>query len=205
LPDINTLDPNLFTPGKFNKFVKNVERRRTYFQQQINKLTLRVQHVKHDFHLRLASWLTSHYDNVILPDFNVEQMNRKKQPQGSDGKKKRRVYGSQTARELLLWSHGQFRQLLEHFGKQNGCKIHLVTEPHTSKSCSLCALLNNKLGGSRSFKCPHCGYRCHRDFNAAINIFLMWAEILLGPLDFIPIPNQQQPKKSRRVVSRQQL
>ncbi|MEA5592961.1 zinc ribbon domain-containing protein [Rivularia sp. UHCC 0363] len=39
-----------------------------------------------------------------------------------------------------------------------------------------CGHIHKKLGGSKHFKCPKCGYEIDRDFNGAVGIFLkaMW-------------------------------
>ena len=52
-------------------------------------------------------------------------------------------------------------------------KIHIVDEYWTSKSCSRYQEINWELGGSRTFHCFHYGLTMDRDFNAALNIFLM--------------------------------
>ncbi|MBU3913839.1 MAG: transposase, partial [Nanoarchaeota archaeon] len=40
----------------------------------------------------------------------------------------------------------------------------------TSKTCSNCGTLLNIPLSKRKFKCLNCGFVCHRDLNASINI-----------------------------------
>lgn len=49
-----------------------------------------------------------------------------------------------------------------------------VAEEYTSKTCSKCGQVHNKLGGSKIFKCPNpdCKHVMERDKNGAFNIML---------------------------------
>ncbi|MGL5874058.1 MAG: zinc ribbon domain-containing protein [Xenococcaceae cyanobacterium] len=46
------------------------------------------------------------------------------------------------------------------------------TEEYTSKTCTACGHIHQKLGGSKIFKCPHCGHTLPRDFNGALGILI---------------------------------
>ncbi|NEP84860.1 MAG: transposase [Okeania sp. SIO3B3] len=37
---------------------------------------------------------------------------------------------------------------------------------------TLCGHVHQNLGGSKHFKCPHCGHSMPRDWNGALGIFL---------------------------------
>ncbi len=47
-----------------------------------------------------------------------------------------------------------------------------MTEEFTSKTCTKCGHVHQKLGGSKVFKCPECGHSLKRDFNGALGIML---------------------------------
>ena len=47
-----------------------------------------------------------------------------------------------------------------------------VDEYYTSKTCSNCSIINNKLKGSKIFKCK-CGLNIDRDYNACRNILML--------------------------------
>ena len=51
-------------------------------------------------------------------------------------------------------------------------RIKLVGEEYTSKTCGVCGVLNQKLGGKTKFVCGECGYEADRDLNAARNILI---------------------------------
>ena len=66
------------------------------------------------------------------------------------------------------WSN--FRRWLEYFGYKYG-KITVAVTPHnTSQDCSNCGQKVQKSLSVRTHVCPHCGFVCDRDINAAINI-----------------------------------
>ncbi|WP_293035943.1 transposase [Moorena sp. SIO1F2] len=76
----------------------------------------------------------------------------------------------------MSWAFYQFSQTLGHLCNRYGSKLVRITEEYTSKTCTKCGHIHRKLGGSKNFKCPKCGYEIHRDFNGAVGIFLkaMW-------------------------------
>ena len=59
-----------------------------------------------------------------------------------------------------------------------GCEVHQGSERYSSKTCSWCNRLHEKLGGSREFKCPYPDcivntWTIDRDGNGAQNIELL--------------------------------
>jgi putative transposase len=57
-------------------------------------------------------------------------------------------------------------------GELNGCTIVNVTEEYTSKTCTRCGHIHQKLGGAKTFKCPQCRHTLPRDMNGAFGIML---------------------------------
>ena len=43
---------------------------------------------------------------------------------------------------------------------------------HLKSGCAKCSYVHQNLGGSKHFKCPHCGHSIPRDWNGALGIFL---------------------------------
>jgi putative transposase len=64
------------------------------------------------------------------------------------------------------------RQIADAVGELNGCTVVDVTEEYTSKTCTRCGHVHQKLGGAKTFKCPSCGYALPRDCNGALGIML---------------------------------
>ena len=118
-------------------------------------------------HRKLAKWLCENYDHILIPVFGVKAMTHRVG---------RRIQ-CKTARQMLCWSHFGFRQRLLHKSEHYpGCKVHVVTEEYTSKTCGRCGRVHHSLGGSKTFRCPHCSFRADRDANAARNILLKYCQ-----------------------------
>ncbi|GAA8187299.1 hypothetical protein HpKG127_05310 [Helicobacter pylori] len=61
--------------------------------------------------------------------------------------------------------------LLDYKQQHNGKLLVKVPLQYTSKTCSHCGSINHKLKlNHRQYLCPDCGYKEHRDINAANNI-----------------------------------
>jgi putative transposase len=73
-----------------------------------------------------------------------------------------------------------------------GRKVHVVEERYTSKTCSRCGWIDNKLGSAKTFTCKRegCGRVMDRDWNASLNILLKHVERYVGRVvDVIPSTN----------------
>ena len=143
-------------------------RRRCHLKHAVRRLRTRVQNIVNEAHKQLAKHLATTYDLIMIPSFEVSQMVRKQN----------RKIRSTTARQMMTWAHYRFRERLIHKCRQYNCKVAIVNEAYTSKTCSCCGALHNKLGGSKVFKCPTCGVVMDRDANGAKNIFLRNFEAL---------------------------
>lgn len=96
--------------------------------------------------------MTTEYRLIFLPTFETSQMVAK------TGNKKRKI-NSKTVRQMLKWSHFRFKQTLKFPAFKRGCTVLDVTEEYTSKTCTSCGHIHAKLGGFKTFKCPHCGHK----------------------------------------------
>jgi putative transposase len=86
--------------------------------------------------------------------------------------KVKRKIKSKTARAMLTWAHYRFKQVLKHQAEITGTTVLDVTEEFTSKTCTCCGHVHTRLGGSKVFHCPSCGFTLYRDWNGAFGIFL---------------------------------
>ncbi|CAB4481490.1 unnamed protein product [Rhizophagus irregularis] len=85
---------------------------------------------------------------------------------------------SKVSRAMCTWSHYRFRQYLLHKVREYPhCKVVICSEDYMSKTCSSCGLVNDKLGGSKIFKCGNCSFVLDRDINGARNILLRFLTI----------------------------
>lgn len=142
--------------GRSNK------RLRWKLRKQSEAIRTRIMNQINEIHNKASVTLSKNYKHIFLPTFETSKM----------VVKKKRKITSKTARNMLTWSHYRFKQTLKFHALKRGCVVHDVTEEFTSKTCSKCGHVHEKLGGNKKFKCPNCGHSLPRDWNGAINIFI---------------------------------
>ena len=114
-------------------------------------------------HYSIIQFLTEHFDIILLPNFQTQQM---------VNKDKRKI-GKRTAREMLTWAHYEFQQRLLSKSQKERVKVYIVGEEYTSMTCGMCGLFNENLGGNETFWCEGCGLQgMDRDIHAARNILM---------------------------------
>lgn len=126
------------------------------------RMRTKIRNLIDEAHKQVASYLTKHYGTIFLPTFETSQMVQKT----------RRKIRSKTARAMLTWAHYRFKVFLKQKAVLNCCTVVDVTEEYTSKTCTCCGHIHQKLGGSKTFKCPSCGHTLPRDCNGALGIML---------------------------------
>jgi len=67
-------------------------------------------------------------------------------------------------------SWGCFLQMLSYKVERTGGQLVRVNPKNTSRTCSRCGNIQDMPLSKRQFKCLSCGFVCHRDLNASINI-----------------------------------
>ena len=86
--------------------------------------------------------------------------------------RKRGNLNKSTKKLVSALSFYKFRQRLEFKCGIRGCKYKIVDEYYTSKMCSQCGNIDEKLGSSKVYNCKKCGLKIDRDYNGARNIYL---------------------------------
>jgi len=87
-----------------------------------------------------------------------------------DYKRKKRL-NNKNRFVLNMLSHYRFRQHLIHKANEYGCKVDVITEEHTSITCTKCGKISNKYD-YREKECENCGYKIDRDVNGSLNILI---------------------------------
>jgi putative transposase len=140
-------------------FVKKKNR----FNRAKAKLRDRIKHLVDEVHWKTINFLTSNFDNIILPPFNVSSM----------VKRKNRKISKKSVRQMLCWRHYTFRKRLQDYvASLQNTKLFIRSEHYTSKTCTSCQQIKHNLGGAKIFNCPHCKVKINRDVVGARNIFL---------------------------------
>lgn len=125
----------------------------------------RMRDMASEMHRKLARWLCTEHDVILLPEFHVQRISR-------------RFVGRKISRSTVERIHGlchyKFRQFVAHKAVELGARLILCDERYTSQTCGRCGLLNKNLGSSKDFECPECRYAADRDANAARNVLLRY-------------------------------
>ena len=74
------------------------------------------------------------------------------------------------AKSISDASWGCFVQMLSYKVLRTGGQLIKVNPRNTSKTCSRCGNIQDMSLTDREFKCLKCGFVCHRDLNASLNI-----------------------------------
>lgn len=131
-------------------------------KQSITKLRNKIQNLVKEVHCKVIHFLTTNFQNIIIPPFNVSQMI----------KKGNRKISSNTVRKMVCWSHYAFRQRLLTKAKEVGVNVYVLGEEYTTKTCTNCMKINHKVKAEKVLYCPHCHVKVDRDVSGARNIFL---------------------------------
>ncbi len=151
-----------------SKTAKEKNKKRRYnLRRAARCLRERVCNLVDEVHKQLVKYLASEFDLVLLPNFQVSGLVRKAD----------RLLRSKSVRQMTTWAHYRFCQRLLFKARQLGrCRVALVDEAYTLKTCSSCGLLDRDLGAAKTYVCHQsrgdCGAEMDRDVNGAKNVFL---------------------------------
>lgn len=140
---------------------KGVQKRRRMRRAAV-RMRMRIANLVRELHWQAAAFLTHNYTDIALPVFETQRMARRLS---------RKLTSEQTRRMLTL-SHYTFRQRLLHKAAKEGCRVHLVGEEFTSKTCTRCGFIKHNLRGAEVYMCNACGLRIDRDVGGGRNIAL---------------------------------
>jgi putative transposase len=133
-------------------------------ERRMAKLRDRVKQLVDECHKHVAHELLTRFDTVLIPVFESSKMAAHEQEHGG-----RRRLSSATTRALLGWAHWRFRERLKHAALRRGKEVVVIDESYTTKGCSRCGLIT-EIGGSKTFRCAHCGLQAPRDAKSARDI-----------------------------------
>ncbi len=131
-------------------------------REAASSMRIRIRNLVDECHFQVANYLTNQYKVILLPTFETSQM----------VVKSRRKLHTKTVRQMLTWGHYRFERHLKQAALKRGVVVIDVNESYTSKTCTKCGFKHDKLGGSKTFKCPNCGHEHDRDWGGARNIMI---------------------------------
>ena len=124
------------------------------------KIFKKVKDVVNNMHIHVSRELARGYDTVILPEFGTSKMLSEK------------TLCSSTKRMMGALSFYKFKCRLTNECSKYKTDLKIVTEEYTSKTCTCCGNLHNKLGSNKIYNCIKCNLSIDRDINGARNILL---------------------------------
>jgi putative transposase len=122
-------------------------------KRRLAKAHQRIADKRRDAHWKLAHALCAQFDLICLETLNLDGM--------------KRLWG----RKVSDLGFAEFVSILRQAADKTGAKVVQVGPwLPTSKACARCGALQDMPLCVRHFDCPHCGWSCARDQNAALNI-----------------------------------
>jgi putative transposase len=148
---------SLMTQKINDRFVLNHQKRHN-LEKAYKRSLLKIENKIDDLHKSLAKYLCENYSTILVPKLNFHKLDKL-------NKKSKSV--------AMVASHcGLVNRLITKSAQYKNCNVHVITEEFTSKTCSNCGELHNKLGLSKIFECPNCNIIMDRDHNGAKNILI---------------------------------
>jgi len=134
-------------------------------RKAVLKLGAKIRNTVNDIHWKTINYLTKKYNDVLLPNFESQEMCKKRQLNKS------------TNRIFMSLQHYKFKQRLIDKTKETiNFRVHIVREDYTSKTCTNCGNINNNLKGKKIYTCENCSLSIDRDINGARNILLKYLQ-----------------------------
>ena len=130
----------------------SANRRKARFR--LSKQHIKVANQRTDFLHKLSHRITKSYSFIAVENLNVKSM----------------LTNHLMAKSISDASWSSFIRCLEYKAVTSGYKLVKVNPRNTSKTCSKCGTITEMPLSKREFLCPKCGFACHRDLNASINI-----------------------------------
>lgn len=136
-----------------NKIDKNIRKKN---EKIINK---KISNYVDELHWKTINLMTNVADTIIIGDIHSKNIVEQKM-------------SKITKRIILLLKFDKFKQRLNYKCAYKKKELSMQNEWMTSKMCSLCGCINEKLGTKKKFDCNDCKISIDRDINGARNIYI---------------------------------
>ena len=184
---------------RVNKKGRSLRNKRR-LKERINAYHRRIRNLVKELHNQIAIHLCRTYHTIMIPKFathdmvshkvqrrrNKEMIQKITSEEKDPDKIKERLktfsrqnrLNAKVSFVLNALSHYQFQQHLLHKAEEYGCRVVIVTEEYTSKTCGRCGRIGSVFN-KREKRCDDCGYGMNRDINGARNILIKnWGQCL---------------------------
>lgn len=148
-----------------DRLMSKVDTSRAHAKARLKKaasrLRRKIRHLVDELHHKVALFLVTNFDVILLPTFETSEMVQK-------GARKLRA---KSVRNMLTFAHYRFKMFLKHKAFEYGKTVLDVCEAYTSKTVSWTGEVIHNLGGRKVIQAAD-GQRMDRDLNGARGIFL---------------------------------
>lgn len=176
--DIVSLDPGvrsfqtIYSPngisGELNLRTDRIKKLKTKIEklrkikkeERCYRLRTKINNIISNSHWHLIKFLTNNFNTIIIPHFQSKEMISNN----------RKGLCKQVKKDMMDLCHYKFLQKLEYKCREHQRQLIICEESYTSKTCSDCGWLNNKLGSNKTYECEKCKMIMDRDINGAKNI-----------------------------------
>ncbi len=117
-------------------------------------LYVKITNQRNDFLHKLSHQLTTKYSFIAYEDLNIKDM----------------LQTHSLAKHIGDAGWNQFIAMLSYKAVTCGGQAIAIDPANTSKTCSRCGAINDMPLNKRELICFNCGFICHRDTNASMNI-----------------------------------
>jgi IS605 OrfB family transposase len=128
------------------------------------KLWSKIKNLIKEMHWKTANYLVKNFQYIFLGDIKIRSCVRKTNAGNEPPAIVKRI--------LNQFCFFQFKQKLEYKCENLGCKLILVNEALTTKSCSSCGNISETVKKSELYCCSKCKVEIDRDENSAKNILI---------------------------------
>ena len=143
---------------KIDSIVNNVSKHKKYIEKHKRKIKNKIT----DMHWKSINYLTNgNYSNILIGNWSTKSCISN-----------RYHLNKKTKRTIQSIRYFDFLQKLKFKCDEYNISLNIVDESYTSKTCSHCGIINQKLGSKKTFKCPSCNIIIDRDLNGCRNILI---------------------------------
>ena len=195
---------------KKNRRNKRLKHRQKIIKR-IRKFYKKITNIVENLHNHAALFLCKNYERILIPNFETSKMISdhisltKNKARNEAAKKMRNPFSQRNIKRreeknlppvvppkkgilkgsvkfvLQMESHYKFRQHLINKCEEYGCKIDVVTEDYTSKTCGNCGNMSENYSDRIKY-CPHCKIKINRDINGSRNILIKNIDLVMSNL-----------------------
>ncbi len=148
--------------NKLQGRIKKEQKHKKRYKMRLAGLKIgeKIRNLTGELHKKVSKWLCDNYEIIYLPRMNFHNFKN---------------LNKKSKAKMAAYSHCSFSdRVLNKAREYPSCKVYEVNESYTSKTCSKCGNIDDKLGNKDIYNCKVCNLKIGRDINASKNIMLRY-------------------------------